>query len=350
MNHGGTCMINKSLQIDKPLSRRIYDQGMPELSPGEVLIRVRTSGICGTDIHIYEGSYMGNYPVIPGHEFSGIVEEVGMSVSRIKKGDAVAVEPNIPCNNCRLCLQNKQNFCDNWQATGVTLPGGMAWYVKAPEPAVFPIGDISFEEGAFMEPLSCVLHGIGKLNLSSGQSVLVIGAGPIGLLLYQVLAIKGCTDISIVEINEKRRDFAAGFITGNMPPGTSPPGVKKIYNTIDDIQNKSFDVIIDATGIVVVMSQTIGLAAPGAQILLFGVPPMGETLSLDAFTIFRKGLTIVSSFTSVRNSLEALALIQSGRINVKDLISHRLSLEDFIRGIELIKDKNEMTMKVMIIP
>lgn len=331
-------MINKSLLIEKPLNPRIIDQGIPDLSDNDVLIKVKTAGICGTDVHIYEGSYLGDYPVLPGHEFSGVVEDIGSKVGRIKKKDRVAVEPNIACNNCRYCLQNEQNFCEHWQAVGVTLPGGMARFVKAPENAVFPLGDLSFDQGAFMEPLSCVLHGIEKLAISFGQTALVIGAGPVGLIIFQVLKTKGFSEISVVENNHLRADFAGKY------------GVCAVYNTIDEIKNKSFDIVIDATGVVPVMKRTLDFARPGGQVLMFGVPPIGEILELDAFQIFRKGLRISSSFTSVRNSLQALSLLSAGLINVEDLITHRLPLEEFERGISLMKDKNECTMKVMICP
>ena len=331
-------MKNKSLQIEKPLAYNIIDQGLPDLCENEVLINVKAAGICGTDIHIYEGNYLEDYPVIPGHEFSGVVEEVGTNVNRIKKNDHVAVEPNIACNNCCYCLENKQNFCENWQAIGVTLPGEMAAYVKAPEPAVFTIGDLSFDEGAFMEPLSCVLHGIEKLTLAFGQKALVIGAGPIGLLLFRVLQTKGISEVHIVEKDRSRADYAREF------------GARHIYYELDSLKSKLFDIVIDATGVPEVMSHTIQLARPGGQVLLFGVPPSGDTMELDAFRIFRKGLRISSSFTSVRNSLQALSLLTSGQIDVKKLITHRLPLEEFSRGIGLIKDKNELTMKVLMVP
>jgi D-arabinitol dehydrogenase (NADP+) len=305
---------NKSLIIEKPHAYRIIDQGIHELSGNDVLIKVKASGICGTDMHIYEGNYLGDYPVIPGHEFSGVVECVGTEVHRIKNKERVAVEPNISCDNCRFCLHNKQNFCEHWQAIGVTLPGGMACYVKAPEKAVFPINNLSFEEGAFMEPLSCVLHGIEKLRCGFGEEAL------------------------IAEKDRLRIGFAEKL------------GVRHIYTDVDHIKNKIFDVVIDATGVPAMMRRTIDFARKGGHILLFGVPPSGSKVEFDAFQIFRKGLGIYASFTSVRNSLEALSILQSGLINVKDLVTHRLSLEEFHKGIALLKNKKELAMKVMIVP
>jgi D-arabinitol dehydrogenase (NADP+) len=323
---------------EKQILNHRKNSWIPDLSGNDVLIKVKVSGICGTDMHIYEGNYLGDYPVIPGHEFSGVVESVGTEVRRIKNKERVAVEPNISCDNCRFCLHNKQNFCEHWQAIGVTLPGGMACYVKAPEKAVFPINNLSFEEGAFMEPLSCVLHGIEKLTCAVGGEALVIGAGPIGLLLFQVLKLRGFSAIRIVEKDPLRMGFAERL------------GVGHIYTDVDHIKNKTFDVVIDATGVAAMMRRTIDFAHKGGHILLFGVPPSGSKVEFDAFQIFRKGLSIYASFTSVRNSFEALSILQSGLINVKDLVTHRLSLEEFHKGIALLKNKKELAMKVMVIP
>jgi D-arabinose 1-dehydrogenase-like Zn-dependent alcohol dehydrogenase len=126
-------MNMKALVIEKPGTAYVQTVPVPQLGDYEVRIRVKASGICGTDVHIFRGAYLGTYPVIPGHEFSGIVEETGAKVTRFTVGDRVAVEPNISCDTCPSCLNNRQNFCEHWSAIGVTLPGGMADYAVATE-------------------------------------------------------------------------------------------------------------------------------------------------------------------------------------------------------------------------
>jgi 2-desacetyl-2-hydroxyethyl bacteriochlorophyllide A dehydrogenase len=295
------------------------------------------SGICGTDIHILEGGFMADYPVIPGHEFAGIIERVGAAVSRIQPGDHVAVEPNIACNNCRYCLNNQQNFCENWQAVGVTMPGGMAEYVVAPENAVFPIGDLEFEEGAFVEPLSCVLHGVQKARIRLADQVVILGAGPIGVLLLQTVKIRGTRKITVVEPDQSRAEFAR------------EAGADQIYRSLDDLPGDAFEVVIDATGVIPVMTRTPEFVRKGGTILLFGVPPKTR-VAFEAFTLFLKGLTILTSFTSVRNSIQAIELLQNRRIKVKQLVSHRLPLAEFEKGVSLIKNKQENVKKVIITP
>ncbi len=327
----------KAVQITKPheLKMATVEKSAPDR--GEVLIKVMASGICGTDIHILEGEYLGAYPVIPGHEFAGVVEQVGKTVSRIKAGDKVAVEPNIACDNCSYCLNNQQNFCENWQAIGVTLPGGMAEYVIAPEKAVFDIGELEFEVGAFIEPLSCVLHGVRKTHIGLADRVAILGAGPIGLLLLQVVRIQGARSVTVVELNRARAESASTL------------GADHVFRSLDDLPKEAFEIVIDATGVIALMKRTPEFARNGGKILLFGVPPK-TNIELDAFTLFRKGLTMLTSYTSVRNSLQAIELLKNKRIDVKTLISHRLPLADFEHGVDLIKNKREHVKKVIITP
>lgn len=328
----------KALKIEKPDHVSVISIPDPHPAPGEVLIRVRASGICGTDVHILRGEYLGEYPVIPGHEFSGDVEAVGCAVTRFKAGDRVAVEPNIACDNCVNCLNNRHNFCINWQAVGVTRPGGMAELVCAPEKAVFAIGDLSYTSAAFVEPLSCVLHGIERARLRLANRIAILGAGPIGNLLMQTARLQGTTHITMVDKNADRLEFAR------------ETGADTCLLKLDDLEPDAFDAVIDATGNPVVMSQTTRFARYGGTILLFGVPPNKAHLDLDAFTIFRKGLTLLSSFTSLRNSYQAVALLASGQIDVSKLVSHKLPLEGFMHGVELIEQGLDNVRKVQILP
>ncbi|HEY9076761.1 MAG TPA: zinc-dependent alcohol dehydrogenase family protein [Anaerolineaceae bacterium] len=328
----------KAVKIDRPNHLEVIDLPTPVPGAGEVRIRVMASGICGTDIHIFRGEYLGDYPVIPGHEFSGVVDAVGEGVTRFQVGDRVAVEPNIPCDNCWHCLNNRHNFCLNWQAVGVTRPGGMAQFTTAPEKAVFSIGDLPFEFGAFMEPLSCVLHGVERLDLGMAGHVAIIGAGPIGLLLQRTIRLQGAVKVTMVERNPFRARHAANF------------GADTVLDSLEGLKPDHYDAVIDATGVVSVMNRMVEFARHGGKVLLFGVPPAGAQMSLEAFKIFRKGLTILGSFTSLRNSYQAIDLLKTGRLDVSDLISHRLPLDDMQAGIELIERGSENIRKVMLLP
>ena len=328
----------KAAQIVKPNKLEIIEVPIPKPAENELLIKVMASGICGTDIHIFRGEYMGDYPVIPGHEFAGRVEEIGNQVTRFKPGDHVAIEPNIACDNCFHCLNNRHNFCLNWSAVGVTRPGGMAQFVTAPEKSAFDIGSLPFEQGAFVEPLSCVLHGVERLQPEIASRIAIFGAGPIGILLLQVLRLEGAAEITVVDKNTTRADFAKKLGADHICPG------------LDDLPLDGFDVVVDATGVVPVMNCCTDFVRHGGKVLLFGVPPVGEKMTLDAFPIFRKGLTILSSFTSLRNSYQALDLLKQQRISLDGIISHQLPLDKIQHGIELIEQGMDNVKKVIILP
>jgi D-arabinitol dehydrogenase (NADP+) len=328
----------KAVQIERPHRVSVVDLSEPRPGAGEVLIRVRASGICGTDVHILRGEYLGDYPVIPGHEFSGVVERVGEGVTRFEVGERVAVEPNIACDACYNCLHNRHNFCLNWEAIGVTLPGGMAQYVVAPEKAVFGIGELSFESGAFVEPLSCVLHGVERAGVRLADRLAILGAGPIGLLLLQVVRLRGAAHVTVVERQPARTELAEAC------------GADRTLAHLDDLEADRYDVVVDATGAIPVMERAIDFARRGGTVLLFGVPPAGVKMELEGFQVFEKGLTILSSFTSLRNSYQAVALLQSGQVDVRCLISHRLPLTEFERGVELIERGLDNVKKVLILP
>jgi D-arabinitol dehydrogenase (NADP+) len=328
----------KAAVIEKPGAIVLQEIPAPAVADDEVLIEVKASGICGTDIHIFRGEYLGTYPVIPGHEFSGVVMAVGTRVTRFKPGDHVAVEPNIYCDNCAACLSNRQNFCERWNGVGVTLPGGMAQYVAAPEKAAFNIGTLPFAAGAFVEPLSCVLHGVQQAGFSLADRVLILGAGPIGILLLKAILLRGASSVTSIDKNAARLELARAS------------GAANVASSFEGLSQDGFDIVVDATGVPAVMERTLAFARCGGRVLLFGVPPRTSRIAFDAFTIFRKGLTMLSSYTSVRNSIQAVRLLSDGKIDVLSLVSHELPLSGFRQGIELIEQGKEGVLKVLIRP
>jgi 2-desacetyl-2-hydroxyethyl bacteriochlorophyllide A dehydrogenase len=326
----------KALVIEKPNHAVVKEVPIPEVGKGEIRIQVKASGICGTDIHIYRGEYLGSYPIIPGHEFAGIVDAVGEGVTRFALGDHVAVEPNISCNNCNACFSGNPNFCENWQGVGVTRPGGFAQYVVVPETAAFSIASLDFAQGSFMEPLSCVLHGVQKAQVELADKILIMGAGPIGILLLKTVLTQGASEVTQLDTNKGRLQLA------------KKSGAKHIETDIKNLSNEAYDMVIDATGVPFLLEKSLDLARKGGTLLWFAVPKKDAKVTLPPFKIFEKGLHIVSSFTSVRNSIQAIRMLENGKIDVSDVISHRLRLEDFVKGIETIERSEEGVLKVIV--
>jgi D-arabinitol dehydrogenase (NADP+) len=335
---GGDDYKMKALSITQPGKSAIIEQAVPTPKGRELLIRVANCGVCGTDVHIFRGEYIGNYPIVPGHEFAGTIEAVGPDVTSHKVGDRVAVEPNLSCGRCEACLNNRQNFCLNWQAVGVTLSGGMAEFVIAPEVAAFNIGTLDFEIAAFVEPLSCVLHGINKLNLEPGSRVAVLGAGPIGMQLIRTLRALGAGQITVADRNRDRLAFA------------EKDGFYKVVGDVEELRSDHYDIVVEATGVPALVPVALKAARYGGEVLLFGVSPQGKTVIIEPFGLFRKGLTVFGSYTSVRNSFQAIRLLECGRVRVDDLVSHRLPLSEFERGVSLLEAGKDSVMKVMMVP
>ena len=185
---------------------------MPAVGPESVLIQVKACGVCGTDVHIYggaQGATECNPPVILGHEFSGVVTQVGSAVTRVKVGDHVTVNPNISCDACDQCRRGNPHFCDSMAATGVNYDGGFAEYCAVLERQVFKVPDsVPFEEAALCEPVACALHGIDLCGIKPGDTVMVIGGGTIGMMMLQLAQLCGAVRVVMLEPNEKRFDLA----------------------------------------------------------------------------------------------------------------------------------------------
>ena len=332
----------RAVVIDKPGSVAVREFPEPTPGPGEVVVDVRACGFCGTDLHIFRGEYLGDYPVRPGHEAAGVVSAVGEGVDAFKLGDRVAIEPNIHCGTCSMCTSGRANFCENWRAIGVTLPGCMAENVLAPAGQVFRVGDLSFEAGAFMEPLSCVLHGVKKVEPLEGNDVLITGAGPIGLLILQVVKLRGARSVTVTDLRPGRLELAKELGADEALQASPSP-------LEGEGRGEGYDIVIDASGSVEAIRRTVDLARPGGKVLWFGVAPRGKSFPIEPFEVFRKGLAIHGAYTSLGNSLEAIDLLSSGRLRVEPLISHRLGLEDFERAARLIESDPDV-LKVMLIP
>jgi 2-desacetyl-2-hydroxyethyl bacteriochlorophyllide A dehydrogenase len=316
----------KSLIISEPGKMALADVARPEPKGDELLIRLGASGICGTDVHIYNGGFTASYPVVPGHEFAGETVAVGPNCKRFAPGARVAVEPNIPCNNCPECMRGEHHFCRNMVVPGVNRPGGMAEYVVANERGAFDIGDLPFVEGALVEPLSCVIHATERLGVGWAEQVLVMGAGPIGVMMGRLIKARGAARVDYLERNATRAARAAAL------------GLGAVYASPSEIADRVYDSVADATGASALVAEAANrMTRPRGRVLIFGVPHADGQVVLDHFPVFRQEISIIASFTSLKNSMQAIDLMKSKTIRVDDLVSHQIKLSecpDYIKRIE----------------
>jgi 2-desacetyl-2-hydroxyethyl bacteriochlorophyllide A dehydrogenase len=307
---------------------------------------VRAAGICGTDIHILKGEYEAKYPLIPGHEFSGVVAGVGDHVTRYRVGDRVTADPNIPCNRCPSCQRNEPNQCHNLAAVGVTRNGAFAEFVTVPEGNVFHIDNMSFAAAAMVEPLACVAWGLERLSVPPGANVLIFGAGPMGCLLAQALRYSGASKVVVVDVVAHRLSLVAAL--GATETLLADENQSKRLNAIEP---GGFDIVAEATGIPQVLENAFQYLRPRGTLWVFGVTPREARISFMPYDVFRKDLTIMGSFAVNRTFHASIAMIQSGIVQVEPLISHALPLEDFAKGFELAQfDPARMKVQFQITP
>ena len=328
----------KALVINRPGEMEIKLVPIPQPGLDEVLIKVQASGICGTDVHIFDGGFPAAYPLIPGHEFCGDIVKVGAGCMRIRPGQRVAVEPNIPCNNCAECLRGEHHYCQNMIVPGVNAPGGFAEYVVVKEWGVFSIGELAFEKAALIEPLSCVIHAIDRLAPQPAERALVMGAGPIGLLLGRMLKLKGVAQVDYLERFDERRKNAA------------QDGLGLLFADVKDVPEQSYACILDATGSSLLVSEAANrLTQARGKVLIFGVPKHDAEIHLNHFRIYREEIQLIASFTSLKNTLQAIELMRSGTINLDRIVSNKISLADAPDYIHRMKNGDGEIKKVILI-
>lgn len=318
-------------QIVSPNVSRILETEVPTPGPNEVLIEVARAGICGTDIHIWHGDYeLAKLPVIPGHEFAGTVAAVGENVTRYRVGDRVTADPNVPCLTCPECQRNAFNQCHDLTALGVTTNGAFAHFMTAPERNVFPIGDLSFQDGALIEPLACVVWGLKRVQVQPGDHAIVFGAGPMGCLLMQAVKGAGASSVTVVDRAPKRLEMATQLGADHVfeADGLTPADTRSVAR-------HGFEVVADATGIPKVMEHAMGYVRPAGTMWLFGVAPETATMRISPYEMFRRDLRVIGTFAINRTFQEAIAMIEGGVVDVKPLVSHTVPLQEFEAGLDL---------------
>lgn len=316
-------------------SFKLQEISTPTPGPGELLIRNAACGVCGTDVHIYygePGSAEVKPPVVLGHEYAGIVEAVGPDVSVFRIGDHVTIDPNMYCGVCRYCRDGKKQLCEEMQAIGVTQDGGFATHSVVPAAQAYQLHkDLPLESGAMAEPLACCIHGIDSAAIRSGDTVLVIGGGTIGLLMLQLAKLAGAAQVILSEPVSLRRDIALSLgANACIDPVNENPAQR-----IKELTGKDgADIVIECAGNTSATRQAFEAAAKGATLLLFSVPTVDASYSLSLFDVYKKELTIKGSFINPDTHARAVALLESGRIQIAPLITHRFPLDHMDEAIQ----------------
>ncbi len=333
----------KAVVVEKPRSVSVEDVAVPVPDGGEVVISVAACGICGTDKHIYNGTFLSHYPLTPGHEFSGTVAEVGTAVKDLKPGDQVAVDPSLFCGECYYCRKLQGNHCLNWGAIGDTVSGAFAEFVKVPARNCYRLPDgMSFNEAALIEPLSCVVYGQKRLQPQPGDSVLLLGAGPMSLLWTQMLRHGNAGQIVVTDLFESRLSAARRYGAS----ATVAAGPDQADH-LREIAPMGFDIVIDVTGVPEVLEDGFNYVRPVGTVMVFGVCPLKSTITINPFWVYNKDLTILGSMALNYTFNEAIALLEAGAVEVSSLVSHKLPLDDFTDALALAGSRDAVKVQVM---
>lgn len=303
---------------------RVGTTEIPKQGDDEVLLKVHSAGICGTDLHILKGEYGGYFPIIPGHEFSGEVIEVGKQVTKLVPGDRVAVHPGA--------------------GYGVWAPGGFEDYAKVREENAFKIGHLTYDEGALVEPLACAINGIDTVGVNLGDEVLVVGGGPIGLLLMQVAKLTGARSVAVADIAAEKLTKAKEL------------GADEVFDARDNLKEQlleahpdGFHLTIDATGNPIAQEQMLDFTQSGGTFLLFGVASPDAIMTVKPFDIFFRELKIVGVHAFGDKFERAVELAKSGRVNLAEIISHHFPLAQFHEALDLTRGP-EPSLKILMHP
>ena len=320
----------KAAQFDRPHSLNIIEKPLRSLQPGEVLVRVQVCGVCGTDVHIVEGSSRSTPPVVLGHEYAGIVEAVGNGVSDFTPGEPVAVDPNIACGTCYYCRRGHVHLCSNLRALGVDIDGGMAEYSIVPVQQLYGIpAGLTIEASAFVEPVSCCVHGIDRANIQLGDTVVIVGGGTIGLIMMQLSRNAGAARTVVVEpLGHKRaiaRTLGADLILD--------PGESNVKAAVFDLTHVGADVVIECAGKGSTTSLAIELARRGGTVVFFGVCPIGETIPVEPNQVYFKELTIVGSYVNPHTFARSIGILSAGKISVDAFQVDRFPLDGVLEAL-----------------
>jgi 2-desacetyl-2-hydroxyethyl bacteriochlorophyllide A dehydrogenase len=325
-----------------------FDIITSELRPlreDEVLVDVEACGICGTDIHIVEGTSRSTPPVVLGHEYAGTIIEIGKKVQGHSIGERVAVDPNIACGECFYCRRGLVHLCSSLRALGVDIDGGMAEFSIVPAAQVYTLSkDMPAEVCAFVEPLSCAVHGIDKAAVRVGDTVVIVGGGPIGQIMLQLAKCSGAAFVALVEPMEQKRDLAARLGASL----TVDPSTEDVRDILRALHPEGADVAIDCAGLPATATLALTLARRGGTVEFFGVCPIGTTIPIEPNMVYFRELTIVGSYVNPSTFSRSIALLGSGKVRVDGFQLARFPLEGVHEAFRY--HREGLTLKSIIIP
>jgi L-iditol 2-dehydrogenase len=325
----------KTASVKGPALVDVTETAKPSVGPGDILVKMQSCGICGSDVEKVFGKY-GQPSMRLGHEPAGTITQVGSGISDLKVGDRVFTHHHVPCYSCHFCNHGNETMCPKYYESNLS-PCGLSEEYVVPDwnvshGGVLKIPDsMSFDEAAMIEPLACCIRSWNKFSYQKGDTAAIFGAGPTGMMHVMLAETNEFSKIFALDLNDFRLDFAKSLGAIPLKSGT-PQAIQKI---LEETQNQGVDVSIVATSALSAVTDAIALTRKGGTIVMFGVPSKGATLSVDMSVVYSKELTIVTSYAaSDKDTKQALDLISSGKVPAKKLITHRYTLAESQKAFE----------------
>ncbi|HTI14876.1 MAG TPA: zinc-dependent alcohol dehydrogenase family protein [Dictyobacter sp.] len=335
----------KAIVYDAPRQFSYRDVAMPEIASDEVLVRVRSCGICGTDLHLHEGEFGAKFPLIPGHEFAGEVVSVGSAVAEIRPGERVVCDNTEYCGHCFYCQRDEPLFCENSLSHGVNIAGGQAEYIAIKTEKIFPIKNLSWQEAALVEPTACAIHGMDLIAIKPGSTALLFGAGPTGIILAQLLKLNGVAHLTVAAPAGPKLDLISRLAADEVVPMDRNNAQYHRERLLKE-HRRGFDYVIEATGVPELCNEAIQYVRIGGHIVVYGVYPPDARVSWSPYDIFRKQLSIVGSFAQAHCFDRALLYLESGKLKVDEMVTHSFALADYGRALETFRSRQGIKLIV----
>jgi len=334
-----------ALRFHELRKMEVVEVPVPEVGARDLLVRVASSGICGTDPHILHGLYPATFPLIPGHEYAGVVEGAGSEVEGFRPGDHVAVDPNILCGVCSFCRAGKVHLCKNLVALGVNLPGGFAELSVVPAKQAYLLPkDLPLAHAALTEPVACCLRGMDLAQIRSGDRVALFGAGPMGAIMLQLALMQGVVTVIAIDPLEGRRRRAERLGAH----WVIDPGREEPVAAIRDRYPDGIEVVFDCSGNVQAVRQGLEVVMRGGTMMLYGVCSKQERLEISPFWVNDNEITVRGSYNNPNTMGRAVDLIAGGRLDAAAVVTHHFPLKSALEAFRAAGSSE--TLKVLIDP
>ncbi|KAK7205262.1 putative sorbitol dehydrogenase [Myxozyma melibiosi] len=339
----------KALRYEKPLVHAVVEVPLPKLRDNDVLIKVAACGVCGTDLHIHEGEFIAQFPLIPGHEVVGSVAAIGKDVKEFAIGDRVVADNSELCGECFYCRRGKPLLCEHFNAHGVTMDGAFAEYCAYPAGKVFKITHLSPVDATLLEPASCAAHGLDKIRPEIGSSVLMFGAGPTGLVLAQLLRNNGGCHVVLAANAGSKMALAKSLDCADEYIELDRKNPEAQFQKLKDDNKYGFDIVVEATGSAKILEDAINYVRRGGKLVVYGVYNNSARVTWPPSKIFGDEITILGSFSETYMFPAAIAYLDGAnpKVKVGGIVNKTFKLEQWEECLESMRNKSAIKAAIV---